>query len=42
MRAITDSRAQELTIGRLSELTGVNTETIRYYERTNVHGAAGR
>jgi MerR family mercuric resistance operon transcriptional regulator len=36
MRAITASRAQELTIGRLSELTGVNIETIRYYERTKV------
>jgi MerR family transcriptional regulator, mercuric resistance operon regulatory protein len=36
MRAITAARAQELTIGRLSELTGVNIETIRYYERTKV------
>jgi len=36
MCAITATRAQELTIGRLSELTGVNIETIRYYERTKV------
>jgi MerR family mercuric resistance operon transcriptional regulator len=42
MRAITASRAQELTIGRLSELTGVNIETIRYYERTNVLPAPAR
>jgi MerR family transcriptional regulator, mercuric resistance operon regulatory protein len=33
MRPITASRAEELTIGKLSELTGVNIETIRYYER---------
>jgi MerR family transcriptional regulator, mercuric resistance operon regulatory protein len=32
MRPITASRA-ELTIGKLSKLTGVNIETIRYYER---------
>jgi len=42
MRAITASRAQELTIGRLSELTGVNIETIRYYERTKVLPAPAR
>ncbi len=30
---ITTSRATILTIGRLSERTGVNIETIRYYER---------
>jgi len=36
MRAITASRAGDLTIGKLSELTGVNIETIRYYERTKV------
>jgi MerR family transcriptional regulator, mercuric resistance operon regulatory protein len=36
MRPITPSRAEELTIGMLSEMTGVNIETIRYYERTNV------
>jgi MerR family transcriptional regulator, mercuric resistance operon regulatory protein len=33
MRAITASRAEGLTIGKLSELTGVNIETIRYYEK---------
>ena len=42
MRAITTARAQELTIGRLSELTGVNIETIRYYERTKVLPAPAR
>ena len=42
MRAITASRAQELAIGRLSELTGVNIETIRYYERTKVLPAPAR
>ena len=33
MRAITASRAQTFAIGELSRLTGVNIETIRYYER---------
>ena len=33
MRVITVSRSANLTIGKLSELTGVNIETIRYYER---------
>jgi MerR family transcriptional regulator, mercuric resistance operon regulatory protein len=33
MRPITDARAENLAIGRLSELSGVNIETIRYYER---------
>lgn len=33
MRAITASRADNLPIGALSRLTGVNIETIRYYER---------
>jgi len=33
MDAITASRADALTIGKLSALTGVNIETIRYYER---------
>jgi MerR family mercuric resistance operon transcriptional regulator len=33
MRPITDSRAENLAIGKLSELSGVNIETIRYYER---------
>ena len=42
MRAITAARAQELTIGKLSELTGVNIETIRYYERTKVLPAPAR
>jgi MerR family mercuric resistance operon transcriptional regulator len=42
MRAITASRAEEFTIGRLSELTNVNIETIRYYERTKVLPAPRR
>jgi MerR family mercuric resistance operon transcriptional regulator len=33
MSSITDSRAHTLTIGALSRQTGVNVETIRYYER---------
>jgi MerR family mercuric resistance operon transcriptional regulator len=33
MRAITASRAETLPIGELSRLSGVNIETIRYYER---------
>ena len=32
-RAVTRSRPRRLTIGGLSEETGVNIETIRYYER---------
>ena len=42
MRAITVPRADALTIGKLSELTGVNIETIRYYERTKVLAAPPR
>ena len=33
MRAITASRAERLPIGEISRLSGVNIETIRYYER---------
>jgi MerR family mercuric resistance operon transcriptional regulator len=33
MRAIAASRAENVAIGELSRLTGVNIETIRYYER---------
>ncbi|SRR5436309_5332813 len=33
MPRITPSRTQDLPIGKLSRLTGVNIETIRYYER---------
>ena len=32
-RSNTTSRAKSFTIGALSELTGVNIETIRYYEK---------
>ncbi len=42
MHTITASRAQEFTIGRLSELTGVNIETIRYYEKIGVLPAPPR
>src|SRR5215469_4474612 len=42
MRVITHSRAENLPIGQLSELTGVNIETIRYYERTKVLPAPAR
>jgi MerR family mercuric resistance operon transcriptional regulator len=33
MRTITSSRAENLSIGELSKRSGVNIETIRYYER---------
>jgi MerR family mercuric resistance operon transcriptional regulator len=42
MSAITTPRADELTIGKLSDLTGVNIETIRYYERSKVLPAPPR
>jgi MerR family mercuric resistance operon transcriptional regulator len=42
MGSITASRAEALTIGKLSELTGVNIETIRYYERVKIVPAPPR
>jgi MerR family mercuric resistance operon transcriptional regulator len=36
MRAITSSRAENLPIGELSRRSGVNIETIRYYERVKM------
>lgn len=42
MPTITDSRAERLTIGRLSEFTGVNIETIRYYEKVGMLPAPPR
>jgi MerR family mercuric resistance operon transcriptional regulator len=36
MRAITNSRAEGFPIGTLSKRTGVNIETIRYYERVKM------
>ncbi len=42
MRVITDARAEALTIGGLSELTAVNIETIRYYERIRMLPAPPR
>lgn len=40
--AVTRSRAIRLTIGKLSEDTGVNIETIRYYERIGLVPAPPR
>jgi len=36
MRTITSSRAENLPIGQLSKQSGVNIETIRYYERVEM------
>ena len=36
MAAITNTRAQSLSIGEVSRQTGVNIETIRYYEQIKV------
>jgi MerR family mercuric resistance operon transcriptional regulator len=36
MRTITSSRAESLPIGELSKQSGVNIETIRYYERVKM------
>jgi len=36
MPAITASRAERLPIGQISRLSGVNIETIRYYERVKM------
>ena len=42
MPPITDARAPALTIGELSRQTGVNVETIRYYERVQMLPAPPR
>ncbi len=42
MDAITPLRAETFAIGELSRLTGVNIETIRYYERINMLPAPPR
>lgn len=42
MRAITSSRAENLPIGALSKRSGVNIETIRYYERIKMLSAPPR
>ncbi len=42
MRPITVSRAKTFAIGELSRLTGVNIETIRYYERIKMLPAPPR
>jgi MerR family mercuric resistance operon transcriptional regulator len=42
MRPITASRAETFAIGELSRLTGVNIETIRYYERIKMLPAPPR
>lgn len=42
MRAITGSRTDHMPIGELSRLSGVNIETIRYYERIKMLAAPPR
>jgi MerR family mercuric resistance operon transcriptional regulator len=42
MSATTAARADSLTIGKLSQLTGVNIETIRYYEKVKALPAPSR
>jgi len=42
MRAVTSSRAEILPIGELSRCSGVNIETIRYYERIKMLPAPPR
>jgi MerR family mercuric resistance operon transcriptional regulator len=42
MRTITSSRAETFSIGELSKHSGVNIETIRYYERTKMLPAPPR
>ena len=42
MRSMTSSRAETLSIGELSKNTGVNIETIRYYERIKMLPAPPR
>jgi MerR family mercuric resistance operon transcriptional regulator len=42
MRTITGSRAEKLPIGELSKRSGVNIETIRYYERIKMLPAPPR
>ena len=42
MRTITASRADHMPIGELSRLSGVNIETIRYYERIKMLPAPQR
>ena len=42
MREITGARAAGMTVGELSQLTGVNIETIRYYEKIKVLPAPSR
>ena len=42
MRPITALRAEHMPIGKLSRLSGVNIETIRYYERIKMLPAPQR
>jgi MerR family mercuric resistance operon transcriptional regulator len=42
MRRITASRAEKMSIGALSRLTGVHVETIRYYERVRMLSVPAR
>jgi len=42
MRAITSLGAENISIGELSKHSGVNIETIRYYERIKILPAPSR
>ena len=42
MRTLTSSRAENFSIGELSKHSGVNIETIRYYERIKMLPAPPR
>jgi MerR family mercuric resistance operon transcriptional regulator len=42
MHSITASRAKDMPIGDLSRLSGVNIETMRYYERIKMLPAPPR
>jgi MerR family transcriptional regulator, mercuric resistance operon regulatory protein len=42
MRAVTSSGAENISIGQLSKYSGVNIETIRYYERIKMLPAPSR
>ncbi len=42
IHSITDARADAITIGELSRRTGVNVETIRYYEKVKLLPAPRR
>ena len=41
-RVLSDSRSENLAIGELSRQSGVNIETVRYYERIKILPAPPR